>query len=61
MRVLSLSCLALAFFPILGCRAQPISQGVDDSRLRSADEDKANWLTYGRTYNEASSAESVGD
>jgi quinohemoprotein ethanol dehydrogenase len=34
-----------------GCAGHP-TQGVDDARLMAADRDSANWLTYGRTYDE---------
>jgi quinohemoprotein ethanol dehydrogenase len=30
----------------------PVDTGVDDARLRAADADDANWLMYGRTYDE---------
>src|SRR5580704_737924 len=45
--------IACAFFPLLilvgsGGRAAPL----DDSSLRNADHDAANWLMYGRTYDD---------
>lgn len=42
----------LACFTLLGACAKPFADGVDDARLVAADADSANWLTYGRTYNE---------
>jgi PQQ-dependent dehydrogenase (methanol/ethanol family) len=35
-----------------GCTPRDPAQTVDDSRLRSADRDTANWLNHGRTYND---------
>jgi quinohemoprotein ethanol dehydrogenase len=37
---------------LIGCRAPDAASRVDDARLVSADKDSANWLTYGRTYDE---------
>ena len=56
-----LSLLGLAVLLFAGCHSQPAGQtqpqdaspaNVDDSRLLHADDDPANWLTYGRTYTE---------
>jgi quinohemoprotein ethanol dehydrogenase len=53
--------VVLSVLVCLGC-PRPLSktelmnfraaEGVDEARLRTADPDSGNWLTYGRTYNE---------
>jgi quinohemoprotein ethanol dehydrogenase len=48
-RVLHVSILLLSALTLIGCRG---SSGFDDQRLRSADSDTANWLMYGRTYDD---------
>jgi PQQ-dependent dehydrogenase (methanol/ethanol family) len=51
-----LSLLACSFTVILGCGSNETPQPtaaittIDDARLRSADDDAANWLMYGRTH-----------
>lgn len=47
-------CAALAIAVLLaGCgETQKGADGVDQARLESAEDDGANWLTYGRTYSE---------
>jgi quinohemoprotein ethanol dehydrogenase len=43
-------CIALVLLACLGaCNRTKV---VDDSRLKTADQDKGNWLMYGRTYND---------
>jgi quinohemoprotein ethanol dehydrogenase len=42
--------VALAVLAVVATTAQ--SRAVDDRRLKEADADTANWLMYGRTYNE---------
>lgn len=42
--------LALGSFALSGCG--PTGAAVDDARLLAAGEDGANWLSYGRTYDE---------
>ena len=41
----------MASIALTACTAST-PQGVDDRRLREADRDTANWLMYGRTYDE---------
>ena len=42
----------LALFVLAGCTVGASPQGADDRRLENAGRDEANWLTYGRTYDE---------
>jgi PQQ-dependent dehydrogenase (methanol/ethanol family) len=44
----AVSILVLAFIRVVSSRPQPI----DDSRLKAAEGDAANWLMYGRTYDD---------
>ena len=44
--------LALAALSLAGMSGCARSREVDDSALRGADTDSANWITYGRTYSE---------
>src|SRR6185295_4730534 len=37
---------------LAACTAATSRQAVDDRRLQAADGDEANWLMYGRTYDE---------
>ncbi|HEV8498578.1 MAG TPA: PQQ-dependent dehydrogenase, methanol/ethanol family, partial [Gemmatimonadaceae bacterium] len=37
---------------LAACSARDAAERIDDARLMIADRDSANWLTYGRTYNE---------
>jgi PQQ-dependent dehydrogenase (methanol/ethanol family) len=43
---------AAALLMAMACGTRPSIETVDDARLIAADHDSANWLTYGRTYNE---------
>src|SRR4051812_37639910 len=47
---LAVTCLAVVIAATYVTRAA--TPGVDDQRLRAADADQADWLMYGRTYNE---------
>jgi len=42
----------VASLVLAGCTILNSSQEIDDERLRDADRDMANWLMYGRTYDE---------
>src|SRR4029079_462512 len=42
----------LSVLALVGCSASDSIDRVDDARLVAADRDTANWLAYGRTYNE---------
>lgn len=47
--------LTCSFLIILGCGSAEMPDAlasIDDARLRNAADDEANWLTYGRTYDE---------
>jgi quinohemoprotein ethanol dehydrogenase len=55
------SLLARAFIALAVCfvasvlepaRAEPLAANVDAARIAGADQDPANWMTYGRTYSE---------
>ena len=56
MRILSLSTALIVAISFLGACSEPESSsenaGIDDSLLRSADDDAANWIMYGRTYDD---------
>jgi quinohemoprotein ethanol dehydrogenase len=43
---------ALSAAATTACRTPDTAARVDDARLVAADQDSANWLTYGRTYSE---------
>jgi len=42
----------LLLWAVAACSAPDSLDRIDDARLGVADRDSANWLTYGRTYNE---------
>src|SRR6185503_19329408 len=44
--------LLLSVLALVGCSASDSIDRVDDAHLVAADRDTANWLSYGRTYNE---------
>src|ERR1041385_4869022 len=48
-RPIAVATLCVALVGFLSCNRQKI---VDDSTLRSADQDTDNWLMYGRTYDD---------
>jgi len=51
-RVGALFLVAASAAVATACRTSDAAGRVDDARLVAADQDSANWLTYGRTYNE---------
>src|SRR5271165_762164 len=51
-RVVAVFLVAVSVATATACRAPDAAARVDDARLVAADQDSANWLTYGRTYSE---------